>query len=78
MRSYDAKVSEGHIVIDEFVDLPEGTRLQVVVLDAMDDDLDDDARAARESFLTRSWQSEQEGRSRSADALVGHGPPFAP
>lgn len=70
MRAFDATVNDGHIVIDEAIDLPDGTRLQVVVVDASDDSLSDDERRARDEALARSWQSAQHGRARPVNALL--------
>ena len=70
MHAFDAKVREGHIVIDEVLDFPEGTRLHIVVVDASDDSLSDDERRVRDEALVRSWQSVEQGRTRPVDALL--------
>ena len=51
--SIRARVSHGRLVVDEPVDLPEGTVLDLVI-DDEEDELDDDERRALHARLTES------------------------
>ena len=44
MHAFKARVHNGHLVMDEPTDFPEGTEVRLIAVDA-DDDLDEDERA---------------------------------
>ena len=69
MRSYQARVQKGRLVLDEPTTLPEGTTLDLVV-DDDGDDLTDDERFALHEALSASAKSADEGRLRSASAIL--------
>ena len=60
MNTLKARVVNGRLVLDEPIDLPEGTELELVIADAQDD-LDDDERQALDKALTESWNSARKG-----------------
>lgn len=64
-----ARVSNGHLVVDEPTLLPEGTTLDLVV-DDEGDDLDPEEQAALEAHLQKSWESVATGRVRDANDLI--------
>jgi hypothetical protein len=49
-----AKVVNGRLVLDEPIDLPEGTVLELVVAD-IEDDLDENERRELDAALDRAW-----------------------
>ena len=64
----EARVRNGRLVLDEPVDLPEGTRVQLVPVD--DDDLDDEDRARLHASLIRSSEQFERGEGiPAADVL---------
>ena len=68
--SFRARVSQGRIVIDQPVDLPEGTVLDLVV-DDEGDELDDDERRVLHARLQASAAAGQAGHTRPlADILT--------
>lgn len=60
MNTLKARVVNGRLVLDEPIDLPEGTVLELVIADA-DDDLDDAERQALDKALTESWSAAKKG-----------------
>jgi hypothetical protein len=67
--SLRARVRAGHLVLDSPATLPEGTEVDVEVVDP-GDDLDVAERAQLDEALTRSWAEAQAGRTRPAEALL--------
>jgi hypothetical protein len=68
MNAFDAHVRNGHIVVDEPTDLPEGTKLRLQVVEAPES-LDDEARAELNSKLREGLNAARAGRTVSAEAL---------
>jgi hypothetical protein len=67
--SFRARVSHGRVVVDEPVDLPEGTVLDLVV-DDEGDELDDAERAALHAKLERSFAEAKQGKTRPVGDLL--------
>jgi hypothetical protein len=70
MSALKAHVVNGRIVVDEPVDLPEGTELAVFLYDADGDDLDDDERAALHASLDESMDDADAGRVIDASVVL--------
>jgi hypothetical protein len=68
MHAFDAHVRNGHIVVDEPTDLPEGTKLKLQVID-VPEALDNDAREALHAKLREGLVSARAGRTVSVEAL---------
>jgi hypothetical protein len=64
-----ARVTDGHLVIDPPAHLPEGTEVDVAVVDP-GDDLDDAERARLDDVLARSWAEARAGQTRPAEELL--------
>ncbi|MDP2343433.1 MAG: hypothetical protein Q8O67_20915 [Deltaproteobacteria bacterium] len=64
-----ARVSQGRVIVDEPVDLPEGTVLDLVI-DDEGDDLDDAERAALHAALQRSYEEALAGKTRPVGDLI--------
>jgi hypothetical protein len=64
-----ATVKAGRLVLDEPVDLPEGTVVELMAVD-QGDDLEDEDRARLHAALDRSQQDFQSGRGISADEVL--------
>lgn len=62
MGNLKAKVVNGRLILDEPVDLPDGTVLELVVSDA-DDDLDADGRRELDKALDQAWHGLKAGGS---------------
>lgn len=69
MNQLRARVEKGRVVLDEPTTLPDGTVLDLV-LDDEGDDLNDTDREALHAALARSWESLNDGRVRSASAMI--------
>lgn len=67
--SIRASVVAGRLVVDEPIDLPDGTVLHLVV-DDEGDSLDDTERHALEQALARAHQQAAAGRTRPASELL--------
>lgn len=63
-----AHVKGGQVVLDEPTDLPEGTRLEVELVDG--DDLDDAERAELHAALAESEDDVAAGRLRPASEIL--------
>jgi predicted transcriptional regulator len=63
-----ARVVNGRLVLDEPTDLPEGSEVQLVVVD--EGDLDDEERAALNASLERGMDDLEAGRSVSSDVIL--------
>ncbi len=68
MQAFDAHVRNGHIVVDEPTDLPEGTKLKLQVVD-VPEALDDEAREALHAKLGEGLAAARAGRTVSVEAL---------
>ncbi len=68
--SIRARVSHGRLVVDEPVDLPEGTVLDLVV-DDEGDELDDDERRTLHARLHASVEQAARGMTRPLADIVG-------
>ena len=69
MDTLKAKVVNGRLVLDEPIDLPEGTELELVIADA-DDELDDAERLALDRVLTESWEAAKRGELIDHDEVM--------
>ena len=69
MKTLQARVQKGRLVLNEPTELPEGTILDLEVADAADE-LDDDEREALHAALDRSWASAQAGTARPAEEIL--------
>ena len=69
MKTLQAKVHNGRLILDEPCEYPEGTVIDLVMADA-GDDLDAEERAALEASLDRSWEQAKGGETRPAAELV--------
>ena len=67
--SIRARVSQGRLVVDEPVDLPEGTVLDLVI-DDEEDELDDDERRALHARLAQSAAPESVAAARPISAVL--------
>ncbi len=65
MKTLKAHVERGRVVMDEPMDLPEGTALELVVA-SEEDDLDEAERAVMDAALDRAWASYQRGEFKPA------------
>lgn len=61
MKTLKAHIENGRVVVDEPVDLPEGTPLELVVAGGGEDDLDEEERAALDASIERGWNECQSG-----------------
>jgi hypothetical protein len=64
-----ARVTAGRLVLDESTDLPEGTEVELPLLDP-GDWLDDDGRAALDRALKDSDEDVKAGRLVDADVIL--------
>jgi hypothetical protein len=69
MNLLKARVTAGQLVLDPPVSLPEGTEVDVNLVDP-GDDLDDAARARLDDALSRSWEQARAGSTRPAEDLL--------
>jgi hypothetical protein len=70
MNALKAHVLNGRIVVDEPVDLPDGTELDVFLYDTEGDDLDDDERAALHAALDEGIADADAGRVVEASVVL--------
>jgi len=73
MATLKAVVRQGRVVVDERVDYPEGTELELEVITSDDDDFDDldeEDQAALDAVLQRSLVDMREGRTRPAEEFL--------
>lgn len=68
MVTIKARVHGGRFIVDELTDLPEGTEVELAPV--LDDDLDDESRAALEASLARSGLQVQHGQLVDADTVL--------
>jgi hypothetical protein len=69
MNLLKARVTAGHLVLDPPARLPEGTEVDVVVVDP-GDDLDAAERERLDAALARSWSQARAGQTRPAEELL--------
>jgi hypothetical protein len=69
MKTLKARVRNGHLVLDEPSELPEGTEIDLAMVDA-DDELDADEAAALQEALRESWASAMRGETGPAEELL--------
>ena len=69
MKTLQARVKDGRLIVAHPTKLPEGTILDLVVAEE-DDELDEDERAALDAALEKSWESYQGGRTRSIEEVL--------
>jgi len=69
MSGIRACVKNGRLVVDEPTSLPEGTVLDLVLDDEVDD-LDTAERALQDEALLRAWQQAQRGQGRPAQDVL--------
>ncbi len=70
MKTLKAHVENGRVVVDEPVDLPEGTPLDLIVAGGEEDDLSDEERAALDASIAESWAQYQRGEFKPVGDLV--------
>lgn len=70
MKTLQARVRGGRLVLDEPTALPEGTVLDLTVADG-GDELDDDERSSLDASLRRSFEQARAGQRRPAAELLG-------
>ncbi|MBI4511032.1 MAG: hypothetical protein HY698_15470 [Deltaproteobacteria bacterium] len=63
-----ARVQNGRLVLDEPTNMPDGTEVEVVLVDG--DDLDDDDRARLHAALAESEEDFAAGRFRDAEEVL--------
>jgi anti-sigma factor RsiW len=69
MQPLKAHVHNGRLVLDEPTDLPEGTEVQLTMVD--DDEMGDEERARLHAALERSMAQAKAGRLIDADEVIG-------
>jgi hypothetical protein len=69
MDALKARVEQGRLVVEEPVEFPEGTVLELAIVDP-GDDLDETERAALHEALSRGWESAKAGEGRPAEELI--------
>ena len=70
MQPLKAHVKDGRLVLDEPTDLPEGTEVQLTIVDDTDE-LDDDERVRLHEALKRSMAQAKAGQLVDADEVIG-------
>jgi hypothetical protein len=71
MQPLKAHVKDGRLVIDDpATDLPEGTEVELVLVDETDE-MDDDERARLHEALKRSMAQAKAGQLIDADEVIG-------
>lgn len=69
MQALKGRVRQGRLVVDEPTTFPEGTEIELTLVDA-GDDLDEAEREALHAALDRAWASAQAGSLRPAGDLI--------
>ena len=69
MDALRARVTQGRLVVEEPVEFPEGTVLELAIVDP-GDDLDEAERAALHAALSKGWESAKAGEGRPAEELI--------
>ncbi len=68
MRALKAHVRGGRLVLDEPTELPEGTEVELTVVD--DDDFDHEERARLDAALERSVEQARSGQLVDGDVVI--------
>ncbi|MEW6777528.1 MAG: hypothetical protein AB1405_14620 [Bdellovibrionota bacterium] len=68
MKTLKAHVENGRVVLDEPLDLPEGTPLQLIVDEG--DDLDPEERAARDASIEKGYAEYLAGKGEPVEKLI--------
>ena len=68
VKTFKAIVRNRHLAIDDAVDLPEGTELELAILD--DDELDETERAALHAALDAARASARAGTTRPIEGVM--------
>lgn len=68
MRALKAHVRDGRLVLDEPTELPEGSEVELTVVD--DDDFDPEERARLDAALERSVEQARGGQLVDGDAVI--------
>jgi hypothetical protein len=69
MQGLKARVVNGRLVVDQPTALPEGTELDLTIVEP-GDDLDDEESAALHAALAQAWESGRTGKSSPAEDLL--------
>jgi hypothetical protein len=69
MQGLKARVVNGRLVVDQPTVLPEGTELDLAIVEPPDD-LNDEERAALHAALAQGWESARTGNSAPAEELL--------
>ena len=69
VQAFKGRVINGRLVVDEPTAFPEGTEIDLAIVEP-GDDLDDEERAALHRALAASWNSAKQGRTMPADELM--------
>ncbi|MCC7386206.1 MAG: hypothetical protein IT384_30465 [Deltaproteobacteria bacterium] len=73
MKTFEARVVKGKLVIDQPSPYPDGTIVRLLVADLDDDgedELDDEERAALHAALDKSWKSAKAGHTVPAEKVL--------
>ena len=69
MKTLKARVRNGHLILDEPSDFPEGTEIDLAMVDSSDE-LDAAESAALQEVLADSWASALRGETQPAGELL--------
>lgn len=69
MNALKGRVKQGRLVVEEPVEFPEGTVLELAIVDP-GDDLDETERTALHEALSRGWEGAKAGEGRPAEELI--------
>jgi hypothetical protein len=69
MQGLKARVVNGRLIVDQPTALPEGTELDLTIVEP-GDDLDDEERAELHAALARAWESARIGNCSPAEDLL--------
>jgi len=74
MATLKAVVRQGRVVVDERVDYPEGTELDLEVIESDDDfdedDLDEEDQAALSASIERGLENIRQGKTRPVEEFL--------
>lgn len=69
MNAIRARVVNGRFVVDTPAPFPEGTEIDLQIVDG-DDDMDQAERALLDAALSRAWEEAKAGESRPVDEVL--------
>lgn len=69
MKTFQARVEGGRVVVDDTVEYSDGTTLRLVVADEVDE-LEPEERAALHDALRRAWRRVEDGQAEPIDGLL--------